>query len=107
MSYEVMVGNKAAATAVKLARVQVASAYPITPQTTITQYLSEMHANGEWDFDLLASQFEVDKLNYYGLFLDIKDPLKCSSVVKDPKKLFLDLKKPLNKTCPTCGKKIS
>lgn len=30
MSYEVMVGNKAAAIAVKLARVQVASAYPIT-----------------------------------------------------------------------------
>jgi len=44
MSYEVMVGNKAAATAVKLAKVQVASAFPITPQTTITQYLSEMYA---------------------------------------------------------------
>ena len=50
MSSEVMVGNKACATGVKLARVQVASAYPITPQTTITQYLSEMHANADFDF---------------------------------------------------------
>jgi pyruvate ferredoxin oxidoreductase alpha subunit len=59
MSYEVMVGNKAAATAVKLARVQVASAFPITPQTTITQYLSEMYAAGEWDFDFVNVEGEL------------------------------------------------
>ena len=59
MSYEVMVGNKAAATAVKLAKVQVASAFPITPQTTITQYLSEMHAAGEWDFDFVNVEGEL------------------------------------------------
>ncbi|MGW8178810.1 MAG: transketolase C-terminal domain-containing protein [bacterium] len=59
MSYEVMVGNKAAATACKLARVQVASAFPITPQTTITQYLSEMHAKGEWDFDFVNVEGEL------------------------------------------------
>lgn len=59
MSYEVMVGNKAAATACKLARVQVASAFPITPQTTITQYLSEMYANGEWDFDFVNVEGEL------------------------------------------------
>ncbi len=47
MSYEVMVGNKATAVGCKLARVQVASAFPITPQTTITEYLSEMYASGE------------------------------------------------------------
>jgi len=59
MSYEVMVGNKAAATACKLARVQVASAFPITPQTTITQYLSEMYAKGEWDFDFVNVEGEL------------------------------------------------
>jgi pyruvate/2-oxoacid:ferredoxin oxidoreductase alpha subunit len=59
MSYEVMVGNKAAATAVKLAKVQVASAFPITPQTTITQYLSEMYAGGEWDFDFVNVEGEL------------------------------------------------
>jgi pyruvate ferredoxin oxidoreductase alpha subunit len=59
MSYEVMVGNKAAATAVKLAKVQVASAFPITPQTTITQYLSEMFAAGEWDFDFVNVEGEL------------------------------------------------
>lgn len=59
MSSEVMVGNKACATGVKLARVQVASAYPITPQTTITQYLSEMHANAEFDFDFVNVEGEL------------------------------------------------
>ncbi len=59
MSYEVMVGNKAAATAVKLAKVQVASAFPVTPQTTITQYLSEMYAAGEWDFDFVNVEGEL------------------------------------------------
>ena len=54
-----MVGNKACATGVKLARVQVASAYPITPQTTITQYLSEMHANAEFDFDFVNVEGEL------------------------------------------------
>ncbi|MFC1803052.1 pyruvate ferredoxin oxidoreductase [Thermoproteota archaeon] len=54
-----MVGNKAAATAVKLARVQVASAFPITPQTTITQYLSEMYAAGEWNFDFVNVEGEL------------------------------------------------
>jgi pyruvate ferredoxin oxidoreductase alpha subunit len=59
MSYEVMVGNKAAATAVKLARVHVASAFPITPQTTITQYLSEMYAEGSWNFDFVNVEGEL------------------------------------------------
>ena len=59
MSYEVMVGNKAAATAVKLAKVQVASAFPITPQTTITQYLSEMYAAGDWNFDFVNVEGEL------------------------------------------------
>ena len=54
-----MVGNKAAATACKLAKVQVASAFPITPQTTITQYLSEMYAAGEWDFDFVNVEGEL------------------------------------------------
>ena len=57
-SYEVMVGNKAAAVACKLARVQVAAAFPITPQTTITEYLSEMYAKGDWDFDFVNVEGE-------------------------------------------------
>lgn len=59
MSYDVMVGNKATATGVKLARVKVASAFPITPQTTITQYLSEMYAEGEFDFDFINVEGEL------------------------------------------------
>ncbi|MDH5792214.1 MAG: pyruvate ferredoxin oxidoreductase, partial [Candidatus Bathyarchaeota archaeon] len=44
-----MVGNKAVAHAAKLARVKYIPSFPITPQTTIVQYLAEMIANGELD----------------------------------------------------------
>ena len=59
MSYEVMVGNKATATGVKLARVKVAAAFPVTPQTTITEYLSEMVANGELDAEFVNVEGEL------------------------------------------------
>jgi pyruvate ferredoxin oxidoreductase alpha subunit len=42
-----LTGNYAVAHAVKLARVEVISAYPITPQTTIVEKLSEMVEKGE------------------------------------------------------------
>ncbi|MFH1135561.1 MAG: pyruvate ferredoxin oxidoreductase [Pseudomonadota bacterium] len=42
-------GNHAVSHGVKLSRVQVVSAYPITPQTTIVEELSEMCATGELD----------------------------------------------------------
>lgn len=42
-----MTGNEGAALAAKLARVQVISAYPITPQTTIVEKLAEYIADGE------------------------------------------------------------
>lgn len=40
-------GNESASLAVKLARVQVIAAYPITPQTTISEKLSEICGSGE------------------------------------------------------------
>jgi pyruvate/2-oxoacid:ferredoxin oxidoreductase alpha subunit len=47
MTREVLSGNYAQSYAVKLARVQVVSAYPITPQTTIVEKLSQFVADGE------------------------------------------------------------
>jgi len=44
---EILTGNYAAAYAAKLSRVQVISAYPITPQTTIVEKLAEFIGNGE------------------------------------------------------------
>ena len=44
---EVLMGNHATSWAVKLARAQVISAYPITPQTQVVEELSEMCASGE------------------------------------------------------------
>jgi pyruvate ferredoxin oxidoreductase alpha subunit len=42
-----LTGNEAAALAAKMSRIQVISAYPITPQTTIVEKLAEYIANGE------------------------------------------------------------
>lgn len=44
---KVMMGNHAVSWGVKLARAEVISAYPITPQTQIVEMLSEMCASGE------------------------------------------------------------
>jgi len=45
--YTVLKGNYAVAHGVRLARVEVISAYPITPQTTIAEKLADMTATGE------------------------------------------------------------
>lgn len=44
---QIMTGNTAAATAVKLCQVQVVAAYPITPQTSVTETLSQFIESGE------------------------------------------------------------
>src|SRR5512146_1331880 len=44
---KVIIGNHAVSWGVKLARAEVISAYPITPQTQIVEELSEMCASGE------------------------------------------------------------
>jgi len=57
--FEVMVGNKAVAYAAKLARVRYVSAFPITPQTTIVQYIADMIASGEIDADYVTMEGEL------------------------------------------------
>jgi len=44
---DLMTGNAAAAKGAMLARVEVIAAYPITPQTSISEKLAEMVANNE------------------------------------------------------------
>ena len=55
---KVISGNEAASLAVKLARVQVVSAYPITPQTTISEKLSEICGSGELDAKFVKVESE-------------------------------------------------
>ncbi|MGD0805203.1 MAG: pyruvate ferredoxin oxidoreductase [Candidatus Bathyarchaeia archaeon] len=57
--FEVMVGNKAVAHAVRLARAKFISAFPITPQTTIVQYIADMVANGEIDAEFVTTEGEL------------------------------------------------
>jgi pyruvate ferredoxin oxidoreductase alpha subunit len=51
-------GNMAAAQAAKLAEVDVVAAYPITPQTSIVEYLAKFVANGDLRAQMIAVESE-------------------------------------------------
>ena len=51
-------GNVAAATGVKLSRAQVIAAYPITPQTPLTEKLSEFVESGELEAQYIPVESE-------------------------------------------------
>jgi len=55
---QVIKGNHAVSQAVKLSRVEVISAFPITPQTSIVEELSEMCANGDLDARFIKVESE-------------------------------------------------
>lgn len=56
-------GNEAFAQGVRLSRVQVVSAYPITPQTTVVEALAGMAANGELNARFLHVESEHSALS--------------------------------------------
>ncbi len=53
-----LTGNQANAWGVKLSRVDVVAAYPITPQTTIVEELADFAANGELDAQYIKVESE-------------------------------------------------
>ena len=53
-----LTGNQSNAWGVKLAKVDVVAAYPITPQTTIVEELAEFAANGEMDAQYIKVESE-------------------------------------------------
>jgi pyruvate/2-oxoacid:ferredoxin oxidoreductase alpha subunit len=55
---KVLMGNHAAAMGAVLARVDVASAYPITPQTQVVEYLAELKAQGKYQGQYLKVESE-------------------------------------------------
>lgn len=59
---KVLTGNFASAYAASAARVNVIAAYPITPQTTIVEILSEIVANGELQADFVKVESEHSAL---------------------------------------------
>ncbi len=59
---KVMMGTEAAALAAKLARVQVVSAYPITPQTVIVENLADMIGRGELKANYIPVESEHSAL---------------------------------------------
>ena len=61
-SISVMTGNEAAATAAKLARVQVIAAYPITPQSSIVETLSSWVDSGELPAEFVTVESEHSAL---------------------------------------------
>ncbi len=60
---KVMTGNAAAATAAKLCRPDVIAAYPITPQTEVIELISQYHASGELDTELITVEGENSAMN--------------------------------------------
>jgi pyruvate/2-oxoacid:ferredoxin oxidoreductase alpha subunit len=58
-----LTGNHAAAWAARLARPQVVPVYPITPQTPILELLTEFHAKGEFDAEMLTPESEHSVLS--------------------------------------------
>ncbi len=62
MPRKILTGNHTVAEAVKLARVQVIAAYPITPQTTIVEKLAEMVEHGEIEAKMIRVESEHSAL---------------------------------------------
>jgi pyruvate ferredoxin oxidoreductase alpha subunit len=58
MTRKAMTGNKAFAHGVRLSRAQVIASYPITPQTTLVEYLAEFVNNGELRAEYIRSEGE-------------------------------------------------
>jgi pyruvate ferredoxin oxidoreductase alpha subunit len=63
MAYKMLDGNGAAVEAMKLAKVQVISAYPITPQSSMAEMLSEMAASGELKAEYIRVESEHSALS--------------------------------------------
>jgi pyruvate ferredoxin oxidoreductase alpha subunit len=59
---KILDGNQAAALGAKLSRVQVIAAYPITPQTPVTESLSEFVERGELEAEYVAVESEHSAL---------------------------------------------
>ncbi|MGQ9647814.1 MAG: pyruvate ferredoxin oxidoreductase, partial [Thermodesulfobacteriota bacterium] len=59
---QLLTGNDAAAEAVKLSRVQVIAAYPITPQTSIAETLSDFVSNKKLDARYMRVESETSAL---------------------------------------------
>ncbi|MCS7287253.1 MAG: pyruvate ferredoxin oxidoreductase [Anaerolineae bacterium] len=59
---KVITGNRAVAYGAKLSRVQVIAAYPITPQTTIIEYLADLCASGELKAEFIKVESEHSAL---------------------------------------------
>jgi pyruvate ferredoxin oxidoreductase alpha subunit len=63
MVLKVMTANKAIAEAVRLARPQVVPVYPITPQTTISEYLAQFVADGDMDAEFIMVESEHSSMS--------------------------------------------
>src|SRR6056297_2902597 len=63
MTYKMLDGNSAAVEAMKLAKVEVISAYPITPQSSISEKLSELVGTGELDAEYIRVESEHTALS--------------------------------------------
>lgn len=64
MAQMILSGNQAAALAVKLSRVQVISAYPITPQTSLIETVAGFWARGDLEGEFVVVESEYSAMSY-------------------------------------------
>ena len=60
---KVMTGNSAAAYGAMLCRPDVVASYPITPQTEVVEQLSQFHADGVLDAEMIEVEGENSAMN--------------------------------------------
>ncbi|TET89245.1 MAG: pyruvate ferredoxin oxidoreductase [Methanomassiliicoccales archaeon] len=63
MTEQFFTGNRAAAEAARLARAQVVAAYPVTPQTSTVEYISQFVNNGEMEASIIRVESEHSALS--------------------------------------------
>jgi len=63
MTKKIMTTNRAVSEAVKLVRPQVIPVYPITPQTTISEYLAQFVADGDVDAEYVKVESEHSSMS--------------------------------------------
>ena len=83
MAKKFLSGNEAFAEGIRLAKPLVISAYPITPQTTVVERLSEMVADGDLKSEFIHVEIGASAHEYGEL--DTRSEHKSSRVIDERK----------------------
>ena len=87
MVRKIMTANRAISEAVLLAKPQVIPVYPITPQTTISEYLAQFVADGDLDAEYIKVESVKDTV-IIKITVTNKDPETTQKITNAITKVF-------------------